>query len=356
MQSPIDHSLLLDSLPSAVLLLDQELQVCYANLAAQSLLQLSSRYLLGYQLIQVLNSDSLSRQRLLYCLQRGEAVHDNDACLQLAGGGHIEVALSVNPFEDAQMNGLLVQIDHSEQHKRIAQESVLSAQLQASRALVRSLAHEIKNPLGGIRGAAQLLERQPPGADNSEFSQLIIEQVDRLGNLVDRLLGPNQLPHKKMQNVHRVLEQVRLLVEADSHFQSKLMRDYDPSIPDAYFDAEMLQQALLNIVRNAQQAVSGQGMQGQIRLQSRVARQVTINGQRYALCILLQVRDNGPGIAPELRDTLFYPMVTSKADGSGLGLSIAQSIMHNHGGKIEVQSQPGDTRFTLYLPLQAEPV
>ena len=247
---------------------------------------------------------------------------------------------------------LLLEIRIVEQQKRISQESLQWTQQQAARELIRGLAHEIKNPLGGIRGAAQLLERELGSDGLEEYTGMIIEQSDRLRNLVDRLLGPNSRPNFQWHNIHEVLEKVCTLVYLDMSHKISIVRDYDPSIPDMYFDQDMLQQAVLNIVRNSLQALTeDKQIHGKIMLVTRIERQATIHGLRFPLCVKIDVIDNGPGIADELKDTLFYPLVSSKVDGTGLGLSIAQTLIDHHRGKIEVESYPGHTAFSLYLPI-----
>jgi two-component system nitrogen regulation sensor histidine kinase GlnL len=216
---------------------------------------------------------------------------------------------------------------------------------------VRGLAHEIKNPLGGIRGAAQLLEKELT-EEHKEFTRMIIEQSDRLRNLVDRLLGPNSLPRFEESNVHQALEKIRSLMRFDSDNPITIVRDYDPSIPPLMLDPDMIQQAVLNIVRNSVQALTeSQTPNPEIRLVTRIERQMTIQTKRHALVAKIKIIDNGPGIPAEIKDTLFYPMVTSKQNGSGLGLSISQTLINHHGGKIDVDSYPGHTEFVIYIPI-----
>ena len=218
--------------------------------------------------------------------------------------------------------------------------------------LVRGLAHEIKNPLGGIRGAAQLLAMELDSEDQSEYTQMIIKQSDRLRELVDRLLGPNSLPQFTVQNIHAPIEAVLQLVKADNKFNINIVRDYDPSIPDLSIDANMIQQALLNIIKNAMQALEEANANlPKIKIKTRVARQQVVQGKKHPLCAVIYIDDNGPGIPKSLRDTLFYPMVTSRKNGSGLGLSIAQTLLEHHQGKIELESRHGRTEFSIILPI-----
>ncbi|RMG27368.1 MAG: PAS domain-containing sensor histidine kinase, partial [Gammaproteobacteria bacterium] len=225
--------------------------------------------------------------------------------------------------------------------------------LEQSRALnelVRGLAHEIKNPLGGLRGAAQLLESELADPALREYTSVIIEEADRLRALVDRLLGPSGLPRRERLNLHEVLEHVRTLVLAEGHLGLRIERDYDPSIPELEADRDALVQAVLNIVRNAVEALAGEGT---IWLQTRTERQVTIGSVRHRLAASVRIIDNGPGVPEALRERLFVPLVTGRAQGTGLGLAIAQNLVGRHGGIIEFESRPGHTCFNLLLPLEA---
>ena len=223
------------------------------------------------------------------------------------------------------------------------------AQQQTFRTLVRGLAHEIKNPLGGLRGAAQLLERELPNEDLKEFTNIIIGEADRLQKLVDRMLGPNRIPKKESINIHQVMEHVRQLVSVGIHNDIKFITDYDPSIPDVLADRDQLIQAVLNIVGNAVHAI---GSKGEIILSTRAERQCTIGHVHHKLVCRIDIIDNGPGIPDDMMENIFYPMVTSNAKGTGLGLSIAQTLINQHGGVIQCESRPGRTKFSLLLPFE----
>ncbi|MFL7909423.1 nitrogen regulation protein NR(II), partial [Escherichia coli] len=215
--------------------------------------------------------------------------------------------------------------------RRLSQEQLQHAQQVAARDLVRGLAHEIKNPLGGLRGAAQLLSKALPDPSLLEYTKVIIEQADRLRNLVDRLLGP-QLPGTRVtESIHKVAERVVTLVSMELPDNVRLIRDYDPSLPELAHDPDQIEQVLLNIVRNALQALGPEG--GEIILRTRTAFQLTLHGERYRLAARIDVEDNGPGIPPHLQDTLFYPMVSGREGGTGLGLSIARNLIDQHSGK-----------------------
>lgn len=350
MNSHFDANALLDSLTTAVVVVDEQCAIQYANGAAEGLFAQSQKGLADTALQYWLGQSPIDWTRLQSVLTTQNAFVQNDTCLIFADGRHCQVDLSVTHVPLQQGAHLLIEIKPIEQQKRLHQESFRQEQQQASRELIRGLAHEIKNPLGGIRGAAQLLQHELLNPEDSEYTQLIIQQTDRLRNLVDRLLGPNHLPQFANCNVHQILEQIRGLLSAEAQQPLHISRDYDPSIPELWVDGDMLQQALLNIARNAMQALVGT-TKPQIRLLSRIARQQTLYGQLYPLCAQIQIQDNGPGIAPESQERLFYPLVSSKPNGHGVGLSIAQRLVELHKGSIQLHSQPGDTRFIVTLPI-----
>jgi two-component system nitrogen regulation sensor histidine kinase GlnL len=238
-----------------------------------------------------------------------------------------------------------------DQQLKISRDEHMLLQQQANRELVRNLAHEIKNPLGGIRGAAQLLEYEL-SSETREYTQVIIQESDRLQSLMDRLLTPHRLPQIKALNIHEVLERVRSVTLAETPLGLRIQRDYDTSLPDIIGDREQLIQVVLNVVRNAVQAMRSKG---QICLRTRVARQVTLAMKRYPLAAQIQIIDNGPGIPDSIRDRIFFPLVSAREGGSGLGLTLAQTFIHQHNGTIDVTSEPGKTCFTLLIPLGITP-
>jgi two-component system nitrogen regulation sensor histidine kinase GlnL len=231
---------------------------------------------------------------------------------------------------------------------RIARETRLLDQSEANRWLIRNLAHEIKNPLGGLRGAAQLLERELERPELTEYTQVIMKEADRLQTLVDRLLSPQRLPRLMPLNVHEALERVRSLLLAEFPDGLQINRDYDVSLPPIEADREQIIQALLNIARNAAQALIGKGL---VVLRTRVARQVTVARKLNRLAAMIQIVDNGPGVPDELRDKIFFPLVSGREGGTGLGLTLAQNFIAQHHGVIELESAPGRTCFTIVLPL-----
>lgn len=347
-------SRILEGMSTAVLVFDRKLDLVYMNSAAEMLFALSARQAHGHPLAELLPGAAELTLRMERAVTANHPYTERDLQLRLASGQDIRVDCTVTPlYEQGGCNEVLVELNQIDRHLRITREENLMEQHQAARHMVRGLAHEIKNPLGGLRGAAQLLERELDDVELKEYTRIIIGEADRLRSLVNRMLGPNHLPELRECNIHQIVEHVRNLVVAEDNPGLHLIRDYDPSIPDFRADPEQLIQALLNIVRNAAQAIQSHGQaQGQIIMRTRTQRQLTIGQKRYKLVVRVDVIDNGPGIPPEMMETIFYPMVTGHAEGTGLGLSIAQSLINLHGGIIECESRPGHTEFTILLPLE----
>jgi two-component system nitrogen regulation sensor histidine kinase GlnL len=268
--------------------------------------------------------------------------------------GHAKLHLSctLSPVEIESWvegwSGLLLEFRHIDQQIRIDREERLHDQSEANRELIRNLAHEIKNPLGGIRGAAQLLDHELERPGLHEYTQVIMKEADRLQSLMDRLLTPHRLPQPAPLNIHEVLERVRSLILAEYPDGIVIRRDYDTSVPLLKGDKEQMIQIVLNIARNAAQAMQGKG---ELRLRTRIARQVTLARKRYKHALEVQIHDTGPGIPDNMRERVFYPLVSGRAGGSGLGLTLAQTFITQHGGTITFDSQPGSTTFTLLLPI-----
>ena len=275
--------------------------------------------------------------------------------LELGANGHARLHLSctVTPVElprgSADVDGMLLEFRHIERQLRIAREERMLDQSQANRELIRNLAHEIKDPLGGIRGAAQLLDHELERPNLHEYTQVIMKEADRLQALMDRLLTPHRLPQPAQLNVHEVLERVRSLILAEYPRGIVIRRDYDVSLPLVKGDKEQLIQAVLNVVRNAAQALQDRG---EIRLSTRVVRQITLARRRYRHAIAVEITDNGPGIPEALRERVFHPLVSGREGGSGLGLTLAQNFVNQHHGVISYESAPGETTFTILLPVE----
>ena len=254
----------------------------------------------------------------------------------------------VSPIECGDAT-LLVEITDVTRRSKISRENALLIQHGAGRQMIRQLAHEIKNPLGGIRGAAQLLERQLSDKELSEYTDVVISETDRLAGLVDTLLGPGGPPNKQPVNVHELLEYVVRIIDAEEHRKLTFVRDYDPGLPLIDLDRDQMVQALLNLVSNAATALDGQGT---ITLRSRAATNFTIGDTRHRVIASIEIEDDGPGITADMQDSVFYPLVTTRPDGTGLGLPAAQELLSRHGGLIEFESRPGRTVFFVRIPLQ----
>ena len=343
---------ILDNLTTSVILLDNQLFITYMNPAAEMLLQASIRRLKGKAVYEWLMFSEEDLDLMRDALITSHPYSKREARLMNAMGQELLIDYSVNLSPTL---GLLLEVQARDRLLRIEREEELLSRHATARSLVRGLAHEIKNPLGGIRGAAQLLERELTDVDLHDYTRVIIDEADRLRNLVDRLLGPHKLPHLEMVNIHAILERVCHLVRAESEEKISLTRDYDPSIPEFSGDKEQLIQAILNIVRNAMQALHESATEKpSITIKTRALRQMTLGTERHRLVCSIEIIDNGPGIPEELTSSIFYPMVTGRAEGSGLGLSIAQAIINRHSGLIECTTEPGQTRFHLLIPLEQD--
>ncbi len=348
------HRLLLDNLTTATLLLNDELRLEYMNPAAEMLLAISGQRSHGQFISELVTESPEALNALHQAVVQAHPFTKREAHLTSLNGQSLVVDYAVTPILSRGTTLLLLEVHPRDRLLRISKEEAQLSKQETTKMLVRGLAHEIKNPLGGIRGAAQLLARELPATELRDYTDVIIEEADRLRNLVDRMLGSNKLPALSPTNIHEVLERVCSLVDLESQGSITLVRDYDPSIPELLVDREQMIQAVLNIVRNAMQALASQPEQrlGRITLRTRSLRQFTIGHTRHRLVCKVEIIDNGPGIPAELQETLFYPMVSGRADGTGLGLAITQTIISQHQGLIECESHPGHTLFSIFLPLE----
>lgn len=342
---------ILEHISTGIVALDAGLRVLSINSAAEVLLEASATRVLGAHARQLV----LQSRELLQTLDQAR---DTRATLARRGlnltthsGQEIQIDLIVTVMTGESGDYLLLELIPVDRLQRISREENMLYAQETTRAVIRGLAHEIKNPLGGVRGAAQLLAKELPNEDLVEYTRIIIREADRLRDLVDRLLGPHHRLVLEQSNIHEILEHVRNLIAAEVDNKVTISRDYDPSLPPLPADRSQLIQAVLNIMRNALQAATEPGA-CQILLRTRSQRQFTIGGLRHRLVCRVDIIDNGPGIPQDLQQAIFMPMVTGRPDGTGLGLSIAQSIVNRHGGLLECASEPGNTRFTLFLPLE----
>jgi len=325
----------------------------YVNSAAEALLGISRNQALGRALAELFADASDLETVIFRSLRTSRPCSRRELSLRaLHADAELVVDCTVTPYDGAE-SAALIEISDATQHRRITREAALLTQIGGSRLMIRQLAHEIKNPLGGLRGAAQLLARQLADADMREYTSVIISEADRLAALVDALLGPGRPPRREPTNIHELLQHVGHLLAGDAPAQVAIERDYDPSLPPLPLDRHLIIQALLNLGRNALQALAATGRPGKLVLRTRALTNVSIGAARHRLVASVQFEDNGPGVPEDLRETLFYPLVTGRADGTGLGLAVAQDLVSRHDGLIEFQSRPGLTTFTILLPFHA---
>jgi two-component system, NtrC family, nitrogen regulation sensor histidine kinase GlnL len=338
----------LDLLASSVVVLNDRGFCSFINLAAEQLFELSPRAAKEQRFAQFFIDGSVIDQLLADAIAGAFSDKTLDIALERPGRLALDLATSAVTLE-SDAGGLLLDFRENDRRKRVEREVRLLDSANANRELLRNLAHEVKNPLGGIRGAAQLLEAEHPEISIREFTQIIIKEAGRLDQLVDRLLAPHRHARRMTSvNIHEVCERIRSVLGAEFGPSLVITRDYDASLPEFTGDREQLIQALLNIARNAAQAMKGKGS---LRLMTRIARQVTITPHRHKLALDLHVIDNGPGIPEQIKERIFFPLVSGREGGTGLGLSLAQTFVQQHGGLIECESRPGLTDFRVLLPL-----
>ncbi|ENU26914.1 MAG: ATP-binding protein [Acinetobacter sp.] len=361
----IDYRLLVDNLTTAILLVDSNLNIFYLNSACEALFDVSLLRASGQPVLNLLHAhdDSFNtHEALLNTLESGQHYTRREAVINVNFKPiHVDYTVSQLNAGKSYHPLLLIELNPIDRMLKISKEENLVQQHQVARQLVRGVAHEIKNPLAGIRGATQLLARSLNDESYREFTDIIISEVDRLTNLADTMLGSRQLPSYELVNVHEPLERVRSLIVNQTKKKIKITRDYDLSLPDVMADRDQLIQVMLNISVNAVQAMTENkdffvDSEPELILRTRIQRLVTINGVLNRSSIRIDIEDNGPGVPESILESVFYPLVTGRAKGTGLGLSIAQNIMHQHNGMIECQSVPGKTIFSLYLPWESDRV
>ncbi len=345
---------LLDSLSTGILLLDSNLCVTSLNAAGQAMLETSEARCTGQHASKLVLQPREWLDNLEQALASNSPHASRSMSLVLVSGQEIHVDVIITPISDSPgKTALIVELMAIDRLLKISREESLMHAQETTRAVIRGLAHEIKNPLGGVRGAAQLLARELPDESLAEYTSIIISEADRLRDLVDRLLGPNRQLEFEPINIHEVLEHVQELIAAESGYQVSLDRDYDPSLPALPGDRAQLVQAALNIMRNAVQAAENVA-DCVITVRTRCQRNFTIGSRRHRLVCHIDILDNGPGVPEDLMHSMFAPMITGRADGTGMGLSIAQSIVSRHGGVLNCDSIPGKTCFSIYLPMESD--
>lgn len=350
MENQISAKQILETMSTAVAIVNEAQKITFLNPAAEMLFNVSFRQVAGLGLEEMLAGPEYFFELIQRSLEANRHFREQGIVLQMREGTRVAMDCTVTPFQEPGIEvHLLIELMSVDHQLRIFNEEQLIAQQSAMKKILRGMAHEIKNPLGGLRGAAQLLEQEFEDESLKEYTGIIIREADRLRHLVDRMLGPRSKPNWQQINIHEVLEHVLAITKPSLPRQVSVVRDYDPSIPNLDADPDLLIQAILNIVNNAVQAI---GEQGTLRVKTRALRQLTIGKRSHRLVAKIEIIDTGPGIPAEIHQTLFMPMVTKKEGGTGLGLSIAQSIIRQHGGLIEWKSEPGNTVFSILIPLE----
>lgn len=347
---PFDHSdffrEVLEGLTTAVLWVNHAQDIQFMNVAAGEIFQTSPSRAIGvkwYKLMPALiESGNLASEKKV-------TIHEY--VIEQKDLFKVRVSCTISPYELGEEKGWLFELFNTERHHRIVEEDERWHQYEAGNLLISTLAHEVKNPLAGILGATQLLQRRYQPEDKAnDFLEIISKEVQRLKNLVDRMLGPKQSGKKELHNIHELIRYVLQIVEGEKPSNVYVKLDYDPSIPEVIIDFEAMVQALLNLVKNAIQAMHQFG--GMLTIKTRVEHKFTLGTQTYPLVALISISDEGEGIPPEVFDSIFYPMVSSKKEGTGLGLPVAQNVLRQHDGLIVAESEPGKTTFNVYLPLK----
>lgn len=344
---------LLEGMTTTVILLDRNMHILYLNPAAEMLLGHSHRQCVNHPMDQFITGPASLYEQLKLSFESKHPYTAREQVVVLGPTQEITIDLTVNPLSEPEKpRRLLIEISHIDRQLRLSREELNISQHNATRQLIRGMAHEIKNPLGGLRGAAQLLDRELDSEELKEYTHIIIDEADRLQALVDRMFGPRTLPDMQWINIHEVLEHVRQLISVEAPETVEIKTAYDPSLPEILADRHLLVQAFLNIVRNALLALFDEG--GEILIRTHIKRKFTIGATTHKLVLQVDIVDTGPGIPKELHETLFFPMITGREGGTGLGLSIAQSLISQHNGLIEFETEPGKTVFSVFLPVTDE--
>ncbi|PCI23254.1 MAG: PAS domain-containing sensor histidine kinase [Piscirickettsiaceae bacterium] len=339
------YSDVVEQLSIGVLIFNAADRLVYMNNTAQEVLEVSDRKALGERVDIILASDTFNIQ-CYFNKARSEGLRSIERDVQFLQPGENSFNISVSPFQSSNESQVLVEISNTNHYQQITREDALLSQNKMATNMLKGLAHEIKNPLAGLRGAAQLLSAELKG-DLNDYTRVIIDEADRLRDLVDRMLGSTEVVKQKNVSIHAILERVRQLVQLEVADRILIKTDYDPSLPELTADKDQLIQAVLNIVRNATQAIQ---LKGEITLKTRIHRNFVVGDENYKLGVKVDVIDNGLGIPQDMQTKVFYPMVTGRDNGTGLGLSIAQTNVRRHRGFIELNSKPGRTVFSIILP------
>ena len=340
---------ILDSLITGIVVLDKKLNITMINTASELLMHTSKGKACGKPFKDLIMGTENLIPELRIALESRQPFTRREIQLQMPDQESVTVDLTANVLEAPK--GLLIEIQPLNRLQNIDKDDQTLVRQETTRRLIKGLAHEVKNPLGGIKGAAQLLDKELPEPSLREYTEIIISEAERLSLLVDRMLGPNKRIGFKPTNIYKVFERVIQIVDAENPDRIQWQRDYDPSLPDLEAEEDQLIQAMLNIIQNACDATKNVTTP-KIIIRIRSARQFTIGAQRHKVVLKIEIIDNGDGIAPEMIDRIFFPMITDKPSGSGLGLSITQTVLTQHQGSVQVESKPGTTKFLIHLPFK----
>ena len=343
----------LSELNTGIIILDRSLKVVSINPSALSFLDTSEMLSIGNKIDQVFYEEPDNLKSFEGSLKEHRGFTKTDALLHLKKGKKVLCNYSIHPISEGSQDGLLIEITNKEASSELIERYRMQSNQQISQDFVRGMAHEIKNPLSGIRGSAQLLSNKLKNVQQKEYTDIIIKQTDRLTALVDSILGPNQKPDFKWQNIHYPIENVLSLIEKESTYKKfKILKDFDPSIPELFIDSYLIENSILNLVKNARDAlIESDTASPKIEIITRISHGEIIEKNRTATTCKISVVDNGPGIAEDIKDSIFFPMITGKDKGTGLGLSITQGIISQHKGNIHFDSKPNKTEFFINIPI-----
>jgi len=343
----------LSELNTGIIILDSSLKVVSINPSALSFLDTSEMLSIGNKIDQVFYEEPDNLKSFEGSLKEHRGFTKTDALLHLKKGKKVLCNYSIHPISEGSQDGLLIEITNKEASSELIERYRMQSNQQISQDFVRGMAHEIKNPLSGIRGSAQLLSNKLKNVQQKEYTDIIIKQTDRLTALVDSILGPNQKPDFKWQNIHYPIENVLSLIEKESTYKKiKILKDFDPSIPELFIDSYLIENSILNLVKNARDAlIESDTASPKIEIITRISHGEIIEKNRTATTCKISVVDNGPGISEEIKDSIFFPMITGKDKGTGLGLSITQGIISQHKGNIHFDSRPNKTEFFINIPI-----
>ena len=343
----------LSELNTGIIILDRSLKVVSINPSALSFLDTSEMLSIGNKIDQVFYEEPDNLKSFEGSLKEHRGFTKTDALLHLKKGKKVLCNYSIHPISEGSQDGLLIEITNKEASSELIERYRMQSNQQISQDFVRGMAHEIKNPLSGIRGSAQLLSNKLKNVQQKEYTDIIIKQTDRLTALVDSILGPNQKPDFKWQNIHYPIENVLSLIEKESTYKKfKILKDFDPSIPELFIDSYLIENSILNLVKNARDAlIESDTASPKIEIITRISHGEIIEKNRTATTCKISVVDNGPGISEEIKDSIFFPMITGKDKGTGLGLSITQGIISQHKGNIHFDSRPNKTEFFINIPI-----